>query len=175
MIIIFLGSPLAGKGTQAKLLSDTLSIPFFSIGALLREGDEKTKEAYERYAMQGKNVPIELKFDLLKQKIDTQDSFILENFPSTQEDLYVFEEYLKTRELEVDRVFLIQVNEEEIEKRSLERKRVDDTIEVLKKRIEIQTKDREPVEAYYRNLGVVREINGNRSIEEIHVSIMEVL
>ena len=74
MILVFLGPPYSGKGTQAKLLAKQLKIPVFSMGLLIREAyekkDPKAVKGYEQYAMRGMHLPNKLKFHLLKEKLD---------------------------------------------------------------------------------------------------------
>lgn len=171
MNIIFTGPPLAGKGTQAHLLGKKLNLPAFSIGALLRE---HAKDGYEKYAMQGKNLPIELKFKYLKEKLDaSKNGFILENFPASSDDLEVFVEYLAQNKLKVDRVFVLEISQAEAEKRSLERNRADDTEEIVKARLLLQAKDREPVIKYFEKLGVLRKINGEGTVEEVEKRVLK--
>ena len=173
MIIIFTGPPLAGKGTQAQLLGERLNIPVISIGKLLREGDKKAQEGYKQYAMKGHNLPTDLKFGILREKIDqAKNGYILENFPATKEDLDVFSEYLVDRGLAVNKVFHIQVSEEEIKKRMSNRGRIDDTEDIVQKRKEIQDRDRIPVLDYFRQKGIVEEINGEQDVEEVQKEIV---
>ncbi len=173
MIIVFTGPPLAGKGTQAQLLSKQLSLPLISIGTLLRENEGK---GYEQYAMQGKNLPTELKFGLLSEKMDQcLDGFILENFPATKDDLMALVDYLEKHSLKIDVVFHITISEEEMKKRMVSRGRIDDTDEIVMKRRKLQTLDREPVVDYFRELGILTEVSGDGSIEEVQEKIQEVI
>lgn len=176
MNIIFTGQPLAGKGTQAQLLGKKLNIPVFSIGALLREaydnGDPKAIEGYENYAMKGRFLPISFKFYLLKEKLDNANNgFILENFPSTQEDLDTFNSYLQEKNLAIDAVINIHVSEEEMYKRMSQRGRMDDKEEIVKNRFLLQEKDRIVVTEYYRSQGKLIDIQGESSIEKVHEEI----
>lgn len=178
MNIIFTGPPLAGKGTQAQLLGDKLGLPVLSIGALLREamqkGDEVATKGYTDYAMKGHFLPISLKFYLLKEKLDSiSDGFILENFPSTQEDLNTFLAYLEKRSLHIDYVFNISASEEETDKRMEKRGRLDDKKEIVSQRRINQEKDRVAVTDFYRAKGLLIDINGEGTREEVHKRIIE--
>lgn len=179
MIIIFIGPPFAGKDTQAKLLSTELSIPVFSMGAIIREsyenGDPRAVEGFEKYSMKGLHVPIDLKFGLLRNKIDTLNSCILDNFPANQEDVVEFEKYLSERKLKVNKVFYLTISEEEMDKRLISRGRGDDDPQVVHKRRQIQDQEREFVVDYFRKQGILSEINGKGDIMEIHSKIMEEL
>jgi len=141
MIVIFIGPPFSGKETQTSLLSEKLNIPVFSMGALIRkayeERNEEIVEAYEEYSMKGKHLPIQLKFNLLKKEMDKAgNSFILDNFPASKNDLEVFEIYLKENNLSVHKVFCLNISENEMKKRFTIRGRRDDDYEVVKKRSE---------------------------------------
>ena len=171
MNIIFIGPPLGGKGTQAKLLSQKLHIPVFSVGALLRK---HAKDGYQQYAMKGRNLPAALKFNLLKEKLDTAKSgFILENFPAAEDDLMVFLDYLKNHKLTIDKVFNITISEEEAKKRMRHRGRVDDAADIIKNRRNIQGKDRKSVLSYFSKMGVLVAVDGQGLVEEIHKKIMD--
>ncbi|MDP3998798.1 MAG: nucleoside monophosphate kinase [bacterium] len=186
MIVVFLGPPGAGKGTQAELLSQKSSLPALSVGQLLRDAHrEKTPEgmAWDKYSMHGLNVPTELKFKLLVEKMDqAKDGFILDNFPRTREDLVAFKKYLEERDRKVDRVFHLVIREEVAVGRILSRKdkegkkelvRGDDNLEILKVRIdEGYRKDLRPILDHFRGLGVLEEISGVQSIETVHQEIL---
>lgn len=176
MIIIFTGPPFSGKDTQAKLLREKLGLPIFSMGAIIREAydkkDARAVEGFENYSMKGLHVPIELKFDLLKDSLNKLNNFILDNFPATEEDLESFLKYLSERNLKVDHVFYLTLSKKEMEKRLIHRGREDDDPRVVEKRREIQDKDRESVLGYFKTQGLLREIEGNQSIENVHKDIM---
>lgn len=180
MILIFLGPPYSGKGTQAELLSKQLKIPVFSMGLLIREAyekkDPKAVKGYEQYAMRGMHLPNKLKFHLLKEKLDeNKGNFILDNYPATQEDLEVFLNYISTHSLQVDKVFYISISVEDMKKRIINRRRKDDKLEIILKRREEQDKDRLPVLTYFNSKGLLEEIKGEGSIKEVHGRIMKAL
>lgn len=177
MIIVFTGPPFSGKDTQAKMLGERINLPVFSMGALIREAyerhDPRGVEGFEKYSMNGLHVPIELKFDLLKDKLeDTTKGFIVDNFPGTQEDLDTFKKYLDSKNLKVDHVFYLNITKEEMLKRMIHRDRQDDDPEIVLKRRENQDKDREAVLEYFKGQGLLREMDGSGSIDEIHNQII---
>lgn len=177
MIIIFKGPPFAGKDTQSKLLSEKFKIPVFSMGAIIRDAykkkDPRAVEGFEKYSMKGLQVPIKLKFDLLKEKINGYSSFILDNFPANKDDLVALIEYFKKRRLKTDYVFYLNIGENEIFKRITRRERKDDDPKIIKKRIEIQGEERKPVLKYFKEKGILFEINGQGSVEEVNTRIMK--
>lgn len=180
MILVFLGPPYSGKGIQAKFLSKRFKIPVFSMGLLIREAyenkDPKVLKGYEQYAMKGMHLPNKLKFHLLKKKLDeNKGSFILDNYPATKEDLDEFLNYLSKHFLQVDKVFYINISISEMKKRIVNRHRRDDEFDIVLKRRHIQDKDRIPVLRYFNSKGLLKEINGEGSIEDVYKRIIKVL
>lgn len=100
LVLILLGPPGAGKGTQASLLKETLDLPHISTGDLLRanikEGTPLGKEA-KTFIDQGKLVPDALIIDMLFQRIqekDCKNGYILDGFPRTTAQATIYEERL---------------------------------------------------------------------------------
>jgi adenylate kinase len=180
MILIFLGPPYSGKGTQATILGKELNLPVFSMGELIREGNRlgnpKAVEGYQNYTVKGMHVPNSLKFELLRERMnENRNGFILDNYPATQEDLDTLLNYLLENSLQVDKVFYISISAEAMTARITERGRDDDKLEIVLTRKEVQDKDREPVLQYFKEKGMLTEINGEGSIEDVQAKIREVL
>lgn len=100
LVLILLGPPGAGKGTQASLLKETLGLPHISTGDLLRtnikEETPRGKEA-KTFIDQGKLVPDALIIDMLFQRIqekDCKNGYILDGFPRTTTQATIYEERL---------------------------------------------------------------------------------
>lgn len=180
MILIFLGPPYSGKGTQVEMLGKYLSLPIFSMGELIREenklGNPKAVESYQNYIIKGLHAPNILKFGFLKEKMDqNKNGFILDNYPAMQEDLETLLSYLKENSLQVDKVFYINISVEKMRKRMIQRGRDDDKPETVLIRRKVQDQDRQPVLEYFKEKGILVEINGEGSIEAVQVKIREAL
>lgn len=100
VVLILLGPPGAGKGTQASILSDTLQLPHISTGDLLRsnikEGTELGKTAKE-FIDQGKLVPDDLILDMLFKRVAREDckkGYILDGFPRTLSQAKAYDKHL---------------------------------------------------------------------------------
>ena len=89
MNIIFLGAPGAGKGTQAEIVSERLSIPTISTGAIIREALKAGTEmglAAKKFIDAGALVPDEVVIGIIKERLAKEDcrgGFILDGFPRT--------------------------------------------------------------------------------------------
>ncbi|HKL23991.1 MAG TPA: nucleoside monophosphate kinase [Candidatus Nanoarchaeia archaeon] len=84
MILVFIGPPGSGKGTQAKIISKRLSIPHISTGEILRNSKEKTKREIEKITKKGGLINNKLMFNLLNRRIkqkDCEQGFILDGYP----------------------------------------------------------------------------------------------
>lgn len=180
MNLVFIGPPYAGKGTQTHTLSKELGIPVFSMGALIREAykakDPRAVKGFEEYSLKGKHVPIELKFPLLEEKLrKATQGFIIDNFPATQEDLEVFNQYLDEHHIVLDKVFCLIISEEEMKKRMVARGRGDDHPEIVETRRRIQDQDRIPVIRYFKEKGILEEIDGEKDRDMVYKEIREKL
>jgi adenylate kinase len=176
MILIFLGPPFSGKGTQAQLLAKELNLPVFSMGQLIRDGNKagnpKAVEGYQNYTLKGLHAPNSLKFELLKEKMDeNKNGFILDNYPANQEDLDTLLNYLSVNLLTVDKVFYVNISVDEMKNRMVQRGRDDDKPETVLVRREVQDKDRQPVLVYFKDKGLLVEINGEGTIDAVQAVI----
>ena len=119
MNLILLGAPGAGKGTQAELLLEKLSIPAISTGNMLREaianGTALGKKAKE-YMDEGNLVPDDLILGIVAERVSRPDcarGFILDGVPRTLAQA----EALEDRGVKIDHVISIEVDDSEIERR----------------------------------------------------------
>ena len=123
MKIIMLGAPGAGKGTQAKIISDKYHIPHVSTGDIFRanikEGTDLGKEA-KSYMDQGLLVPDELTVKILLDRVEKEDcvnGFVLDGFPRTIPQAEVLEEALAKKNEKLDYAINVDVPDEKIIKR----------------------------------------------------------
>lgn len=119
MNLILLGAPGAGKGTQAELLTQKLSIPSISTGNMLREaisnGTELGKKA-KQYMDEGGLVPDELILGIVAERVsqpDCQNGFILDGVPRTLAQA----EALEANGVRIDHVVSIEIDDNVIEGR----------------------------------------------------------
>ncbi len=120
MILILLGAPGVGKGTQGALISKEYNIPQISTGDILRNEVKNKTELGKKakvYMDKGELVPDDVIIGMMENRIkqdDCKNGFILDGFPRTVAQAEAFDEMLKKNGLELDKVLLIDVPEEEI-------------------------------------------------------------
>ena len=123
MRVILLGPPGSGKGTQAALLIERLSVPQISTGDLFRKNiAEKTElgRKAQEYMAAGKLVPDELVLDMVKDRLteaDAADGFILDGFPRTIPQAEGLDRMLTEGGMKLDHVVVVNVADEEIVER----------------------------------------------------------
>jgi adenylate kinase len=122
-VIVLLGAPGAGKGTQAELLHDRLGIPHIATGDLFREayrqGTPIGREA-RRYMDRGQLVPDDITIRMLLERLDQPDAkegAILDGFPRTSAQAKALDAALAERGTRVDRALLIDVPGEDLVRR----------------------------------------------------------
>jgi len=183
MRIILLGPPGSGKGTQAQLLVQRYGIVQLSTGEMLRAavaaGTPVGLRAKEIMASGGL-VPDEVVVGIISDRIDQPDArngFILDGFPRTVPQAEALDELLKHKHLKLDAVIELRVNESallnRVETRVAQMRergeevRVDDTPEVLAKRLASYRSQTEPLIHYYSERRKLSTIDGMMAIDEV--------
>jgi adenylate kinase len=183
MRIILLGPPGSGKGTQAQLLVQRYGIVQLSTGEMLRTavaaGTPVGLKAKEIMASGGL-VPDEVVVGIISDRIDQPDAkngFILDGFPRTVPQAEALDDLLRHKHLRLDAVIELRVNESALLNRvetrvaqMLERGeevRVDDTPEVLTKRLASYRSQTEPLIHYYSERRKLSTIDGMMAIDEV--------
>lgn len=183
MRIILLGPPGSGKGTQAQLLVQRYGIVQLSTGEMLRAavaaGTPVGLKAKEIMAGGGL-VPDEVVVGIISDRIDQPDAkngFILDGFPRTVPQAEALDDLLKHKHLKLDAVIELRVNESallsRVETRVAQMRergeevRVDDTPEVLTKRLASYRSQTEPLIHYYSERRKLSTIDGMMAIDEV--------
>jgi len=120
MIIVLLGPPGCGKGTQAQRLVDVLKIPQISTGDMLRkalkDGTPLGLEA-KKYMESGQLVPDSLVIDIMRERINSSDcsnGFILDGFPRSIPQAEALDRMLKQIDKKIDIAINFEVPEDEL-------------------------------------------------------------
>mgnify|MGYP003439626314 FL=1 len=177
MRIVLMGPPGAGKGTQAAVVAKELDIPHISTGEIFRanvgQGTELGVEA-KKYMDKGEYVPDSITNAMVADRLaqpDTGNGFLLDGYPRTLEQVGELDTILANLGTPLDSVVEITANTEEVIARLLNRAklegRADDTEEVIRRRMEIYAEQTEPLTAVYREKGLLVQVDGMGSVEEV--------
>ena len=184
MIIILLGPPGSGKGTQANFIQSKLSIPHLSTGDILRQSVQNETNLgikVKDIMAEGKLVSDDLVLDVIKERISESDcnqGFILDGYPRNIAQAESLNTVLKDINRNIDRILFLDVDfevlESRIESRSKENekeKRAHDTSEILIKRLDEYKSQTAPLGEYYSNDKKFKKINGMNSISQVSLDI----
>src|ERR1700737_449723 len=191
MRLILLGPPGSGKGTQAQRLVQRHGIAQLSTGEMLRNAVAaetpvglKAKEIMAN----GGLVPDEIVVGIISDRLDQPDArkgFILDGFPRTVPQAQALDDLLKKKHIKLDAVIELRLNEsallQRVETRAAETRargeevRIDDTPEVLTKRLASYRQLTEPLIHYYSERRKLATVDGMMTIEHVTRDINRIL
>ncbi len=189
MNIILLGPPGAGKGTQAKILQKAYGIIQLSTGDMLRSSvasGSKLGQQAKAVMDSGNLMPDGIMTQIISQRIEQTDcinGFILDGFPRTTEQALALEDMLESSDKVLDFVIEIVVDDEilvdriksRVEEMSQEDRRSDDNVETLRKRLGIYHEQTAPILPFYRERGMLNQVDGMMSITEVSNKIKQIV
>lgn len=181
--IIIFGAPGSGKGTQSDLIKEHYNLNHISTGDLLRaeikKGSELGKKV-EGLIQEGHLVPDETIVNIMEGHIQDPGDYagiIFDGFPRTVAQAEALDKMLERHGESVTLLLELNVREEELISRILERGKVsgraDDNEESARERLKVYHNETEPVRNYFAQQGKFVEINGEGTIEEITRRIIE--
>jgi adenylate kinase len=179
MIAILLGPPGVGKGTQASLAAQTHGWQHLSTGDLLREEvaqrTELGKQADE-YMSRGDLVPDELMLEMVAGRVaqvKADEVLLLDGFPRTLPQAEALAAKAASGAVRLSLYFTAP--DSVLTARLMGRGRADDTEEVISHRLTVYRETTAPLERYYREQGILVEINADRDIPEIQSEMGKVV
>tara|TARA_B100000886_G_C20401222_1_gene482671 strand:- start:630 stop:1202 length:573 start_codon:yes stop_codon:yes gene_type:complete len=184
--IIFFGPPGAGKGTQAKIISEYLNISHLSTGDILRnkllEKDDLANEL-KKIMSSGNLVSDDILNSIVSSRLkhESKNGFILDGYPRTLKQSEFLNNFLFENSYSINFIFDIHINfeilKDRILKRSSEENREDDNIDVIETRYKEYLKSTQNVSDLYKVKypKIYYEINGSLQIQEITQKIKEIL
>jgi len=177
MHVVFLGPPGSGKGTQAKLLGERLGVPAISTGDMLRDAvrwGTPLGRLAQAIMEAGDLVPDDLVIGLVRERIalpDARNGFLLDGFPRTIEQAKALDRILEGNGASVDGVINLLVPEGTLVERLLGRAalegRSDDRRETVAERLRVYGEKTAPLVEHYRGLGLLYDVDGSGSVEEV--------
>jgi adenylate kinase len=204
MLVVLVGPPGSGKGTQAKKLCEKFGIPQISTGEMLRAAkaagtlDKKLLEMMDR----GGLVPDEVVIDLIDHRIDAPDcapGFLLDGFPRTVPQAQALEGLLARRGRTISAVVQLDVPRSALEERLIHRRtdkrsgqiyhliynppppgaelehRADDRPAAVGKRLDAYDAMTAALLPYYESAGLLRRVAGVGKPEEVTARVLSAL
>ena len=175
--LLFLGPPGAGKGTQAGLMSQVSQYLHLSTGELLRkEVDLKTNLGIQVKELinSGKLVKDELVLEIVRKNLlQKNKGWILDGYPRNISQANSLNGVLEDINQVLEMVFYLDVNEEILVKRLLNRGRADDNENTIRTRLSIYKQTTEPLIDFYRDKNILEYIDGDRELKIISDEIKQ--
>lgn len=176
--IILFGKPGSGKGTQAEFIKEKYELVHISTGDLFRQNIKNQTELgklAQRYMNNGDLVPDTVTIGMLKSEVESNinaNGFLFDGFPRTVDQAVSLDKFLDKKNLRIDLTIAIDVKEEILIERILNRGltsgRKDDQDKIkIKNRFDEYNSKTSLLEDYYKNQNKFKIIDGYGNIEEI--------
>ena len=175
--LLFLGPPGAGKGTQASLISKLNDYLHLSTGELLRnEVDNKTTLGIQikEIINSGNLVDDQLVLEIVKQNLVLSDKgWILDGYPRNISQADSLTKVLDKLNQPLEKVFYLNLKEDVLVKRLINRGRVDDNEKIIRTRLDIYIETTQPLIDYYKKQNILEYIDGDRDLKTISDDIRQ--
>ena len=184
--LVLFGKPGAGKGTQAGFLKEKYNLKHISTGDVFRynikNGTALGKLA-KSYMDKGDLVPDEVTIDMLKDEVEKNPEaagFIFDGFPRTTAQAQALDNFLESKDMQVNATIALEADDEVLVQRLLERGkesgRTDDQDEgKIRNRFDEYNQKTAPLKDYYESQGKFHAVNGIGDISEITTRLSTVI
>lgn len=174
---LLLAPPGAGKGTQGERLAERHGVPHLATGDLLRDHVARGTElglAAKEHMDQGGLVPDQLVISMVTDALGGRDpieNFLLDGFPRTLKQAEAAYEWGRNKDRVFDAVIMLDVPEDELVRRLVERGRQkgrsDDTEDVIRNRLHVYEENTAPLVEFYEQRGILLRIDGTGSVDDV--------
>jgi adenylate kinase len=181
MRLIMLGPPGAGKGTQAAIVSQAHGVPAISTGDIFRaniRNETPLGLQVKEITASGGYVPDEITNAIVRDRLGEPDAvqgFLLDGYPRTTGQVEALDAMLAETGRAIDAVVELTVDTDEVVQRLLaravEQGRADDTEDVIRERMRIYAEETAPLAAVYRERGLLTQVDGMGTVEEVTARI----
>jgi adenylate kinase len=182
--LLIVGPPGSGKGTQATFIADAFGVPAISTGDIFRHHITNQTELGVRVKAivdAGDYVPDDLTNELVADRLSEPDAakgFLLDGYPRTLDQVRFLDELLAS-DGKLEAVIRLTADQDELVRRlthrAHEQGRADDTEEAIRHRQNVYTQQTAPILDVYRERGLLVEVDGIGSVDEVAARIREAL
>ncbi|WP_173923581.1 adenylate kinase [Agromyces sp. Marseille-P2726] len=174
---LIVGPQGSGKGTQGVLVAEAFGVPQIATGDIFRAnvaGGTELGKRVQAIIESGELVSDELTSELVRDRLsqpDAADGFLLDGYPRNRGQADDLDAFLSRRGESLDAVIELnvprEVSIERLRQRAIEQGRTDDTEEVISNRLAIYERETAPILDLYRTSGLVVEIDGVGTLDEV--------
>ncbi len=185
MKLLIMGAPGAGKGTQATAIAEHYRIPAISTGAMFRDNVARETELGKQVKAimdAGEFVPDEVTEAIVADRLSRDDAangYLLDGFPRTMHQVEFLDALLAEKAEKLDAVLSLTADDEELVSRLLQRAQIegrsDDNEDTIRRRMEVYRAETEPLLQAYRDRGLLVEVDGIGTIDEVRARITKAL
>ena len=178
MRLLLLAAPGGGKGTQGERLASHFGVQHISSGDVLRaaaRADTPAGREVASYQKSGDLVPDQIVLALLIPVVvgaAERGGYILDGFPRTVPQAIQAFDVARQLDVTLDATVYLYVPEPVLMERLLARARADDSAEVIRHRLQVFTETTSPLIEYYRDRGILVEVNGNQDPDSITAEVI---
>jgi adenylate kinase len=183
--LLLIGTPGAGKGTQAQRLSETFDIPAISTGDIFRlnvKNETELGKQAKAFMDRGEYVPDSLTNALVRDRLshdDATDGFLLDGYPRTADQVEELDDILAEKNQQLDAVVMLSADVDEVVRRllnrAIEQGRADDTEEVIRHRLDVYEEQTAPLISVYAARDLVITVDGLGEVAEVTKRIVDAL
>jgi adenylate kinase len=183
--LLIVGPPGAGKGTQARFLSELFGVPDISTGDIFRANIKNgTPLGLQVKAIvdAGDYVPDSLTNEIVTNRLkeaDAANGFLLDGYPRTLEQVHFLNDLLQRAGKPLEAVIRLVADQDEVvarlTRRAQEQGRVDDSEEAIRHRQEVYQRETAPLIDVYREQGLLIEVDGLGEVDDVAQRVREAL
>lgn len=183
--IVLFGAPGSGKGTQSDNLKNRYGLYHISTGELLRDHIARHTDLgrlADKYISKGQLIPDDVMIEIIENVLDEKAGsrgIIFDGFPRTEPQAEALDRMLAKHGFKIDVVIGLEVPEEELIHRMLQRGkefgRADDNLETITRRLDVYHKQTKPLHDYYVGRGLYHRIDGHGEIAETSEQVISLM